>query len=63
MMRVSELRNAILRMSELSKRHGAIDEAEALRHLAELTERHDEKSVKQLVELASRQVGRGRRNH
>lgn len=51
-MRISELRQAVLRMGALSKRHGATGEAKALEELARVTEPYDDKTVTQFVALA-----------
>lgn len=51
-MRVSELSSAIDRLGEVSARHGATQEAEALNALTRLMEAHASKSVAEFVKLA-----------
>lgn len=51
-MQVSELRTAILRLGALSDRHGATDEARALRELGRVMAAYSDKSVTELIKLA-----------
>ena len=52
-MQVSELRLAMLRLGDLSERHGAAHEAHALKELARVVEAYSDQSVASFVKFVA----------
>lgn len=60
-MLVSELQSAVLRLSAVSRRHGAQKEAWALQELARIIEPHASKSVADMLKQLKPRAIAGRR--
>ena len=59
-MQVEELRRAVLCLGAISERHGAIDEARALKELARIFEAYSDESVASFVKQAKPKAPRPR---